>query len=118
MAKAGTISKVDFATEMLRQEFNSVKKTRDSIGNWGLNQKEMAESYDYNRLIHCPNEFDNFMSYIAKVSPKRHAFEDYETYYDSLNNPASPAKMQAKFTSPQISPTVSTNAASIAPYKQ
>jgi hypothetical protein len=82
MAKAGTISRVDYATEVLKQEFIAGKKTRDLILKFGLSQQEIAESYCYNRLVQCPDNFDASLSYTLKVSPNRHAFEDYERYYD------------------------------------
>lgn len=82
MAKAGSISRVDYATECLKQEFIAAKKIRDLIATFGLSQKEIAESWSYNRLIQCPDDFDAFLPYLHKVSPNRHAFEDYERYYD------------------------------------
>jgi len=82
MAKAGTISKVEYATEVLRQEFQATKKTRDLIATFGLGQDEIAESWSYNRFIQCPDDFAAFLPYLRKVSPNRHAFEDYERYYD------------------------------------
>jgi hypothetical protein len=82
MAKAGSISRVDYATEVLKQEFKATKKTRDLIATFEFSQKEIAESWSYNRLIQCPDDFNAFLPYLHKVSPNRHTFEDYERYYD------------------------------------
>jgi hypothetical protein len=84
MAKTGTISRADYAKEVLKQELIANKKTRDLIIKFGLSQKEITESYFYNRLVQSPDDFDTFLLYLRKVSPNRHAFEDYERYYDSL----------------------------------
>ena len=83
-AKTKQISRNDFATDMMQQEFVAVKKTRDLIKSFDLNQKEKEESYYYNRLVQAPDDFNEFLIYIAKVSPKRAQFADYEKYYDSL----------------------------------
>jgi hypothetical protein len=82
MAKTGAISREDYAKEILKQEFIAEKKTRDLMLKFGLSQKEIAESYFYNRMVQCPDDFDSFLPYLRKVSPKRHTLEDYEHYYD------------------------------------
>jgi len=82
MAKMGTISRVDYAKEVLKQEFIAGKKTRDLILKFGLSQKEIAESYFYNRYLQSPDDFDAFLSYRLKVSPNRDPIKDYERYYD------------------------------------
>jgi hypothetical protein len=84
-ARAGQISKKDFATCIMRQEFQAVKRTRDSIGSLGLNQKEIGDSYYFNRFVNTPNDFDKFLVYIKQVSPQRDQFAEYERYYDNLN---------------------------------
>jgi hypothetical protein len=85
-AKSGTISKTNFATEILKVEFEAVKRTRDLIGNLKLNKKEISESDYYNRFVECPNKFEAFLSYTKKVSlhGDRDSIKDYETQYDLL----------------------------------
>jgi hypothetical protein len=83
-AKDGTVSKEGFVREVLRQEFQAVKKTQALIGQFKLSQKEITESYYYDRFIRCPSEFDEFLSYKTKVSPKRADLKGYYQIYDSL----------------------------------
>jgi hypothetical protein len=82
MAKEGTISRVDYATEVMKQEFSAEKKLKNIIPTFGLTPQEVADSYFYNRCIQCPDDFDAFLVYVRKVSPQRDAFKDYENYYD------------------------------------
>jgi hypothetical protein len=83
MAKAGAISRREYATEVLKQEFVATKNARDLIGNLGFGNKEIEESYFYNRLIKCPDEFEGFIPYLKKVSPQRgDPYEGYEKFYD------------------------------------
>jgi hypothetical protein len=82
MAKTGTISRVDYATEVLKQEFKAVKKTRDLIATFGLSEKEIAGSDYYDHFIHCPDDFDSFLSYRLKASPNQDPLKGYEQYYD------------------------------------
>ena len=83
-AKFETLSKADFVKGIMMQEFQAVKKTRELIGNFKLSEKEITASYFYNRLIQCPNEFDEYLAYKKKVSPKRDDVTFYERQYDLL----------------------------------
>jgi hypothetical protein len=83
-AKGGALSKTNFVNEILKVEFEAVKRTRTLILDLGLKKKEISQSYYYNRLIGCPNKFEDFLSYKKKVSPQRDQIKEYETEYDSL----------------------------------
>ncbi|HTA94662.1 MAG TPA: hypothetical protein VK769_00915 [Verrucomicrobiae bacterium] len=83
-AKDGTLSKGDFVNAVSKVEFEAIKRTRDLIHDLNLNKKEISESYYYNRLIQCPDKFEDFLSYKKKVSPQRDQVKEYEMDYDSL----------------------------------
>jgi hypothetical protein len=83
-AKDGTLSKTNFVNEILKVEFEAVKRTRELIRGLNLNKKEISESYFYNRYIECPNKFEDFLSYKKKASPQRDQIKEYEMQYDSL----------------------------------
>ncbi len=83
-AESGGITRTGFAQEMLKVEFNAAKRMRDLVRRLKLNEKEVSESYYYTRFSGCPDGFDDFLSYIAKVSPARDAIKGYEGRYDSL----------------------------------
>jgi hypothetical protein len=83
-AESGALSKANYATEILKTEFEVVKRTRELIRGLNLNKKEISESYLYNRYIECPNKFEDFLSYKKKVSPQRDQIKEYEMQYDSL----------------------------------
>jgi hypothetical protein len=83
-AKAGTVSRDEFGKAMLRLEFEAVKATRDLVRGFSLSPQEKQKSYYYTRFVDCPNDFDAFLSYTKKVSPKRDPIKDYESQYDAL----------------------------------
>jgi hypothetical protein len=86
-AKDGILSKADFVNALFKTEFEAVKKTRDLIRDLNLNKREISESYYYNRLIECPNKFEDFLTYKKKVSPHRDQIKEYEMQYDALRKP-------------------------------
>ena len=83
-AASGTISRTNFPIEILKVEFEAVKRIHDLLGNLKLNEKEVDESYYYNRFTQCPNKFEDFLSYTKKVSPHRDPIKEYEAKYDLL----------------------------------
>jgi hypothetical protein len=85
-AQAGTISKKDFAKEIIKIEFSAVKHTRDLLKGLKLNESESAKSYFYKRFSGCPDNYEDFEAYSKKVSPERDAIENYEAQYDWLRN--------------------------------
>ncbi|HXI68995.1 MAG TPA: hypothetical protein VNN22_01420 [Verrucomicrobiae bacterium] len=88
-AQLGSISRTNFAQEIMKVEFKAAKRTRDLIGSLKLSDKEMAESKQCRRFIECPNEFEDFLSYTEKVNQitnalRRDPIKEYEMQYDSL----------------------------------
>jgi hypothetical protein len=95
-AHSGSVSREQFARDILQYEFEATKNIRTLLLTLKFGNKETIDSYYYSRLINCPNEFESFLEYSKKVSPHRDAFKNYELYYDSLrktdnvsNSPAS-----------------------------
>jgi hypothetical protein len=87
-AKTGSISRAEFAKEVMRNEFEAVKAMRGLIRNMKLTKKEASESWYYTHFMECPSEFEAFLSYTKKVSPKQDPIKEYEAKYDALRKPA------------------------------
>jgi len=85
-ARMRSVKKSQFAKQVLRIEFDAVKATRDLLRTLDFSEKERADSYYYNRFDQCPDDFEAFLAYSKKVSPKRDALKEYEAKYDSLGN--------------------------------
>ena len=83
-AKAGTISRSEFARAILKVEFEAAKTTRDLLGRLELGKKDIAKSYYYGRYRELPDDFEGYLLYIKRVSPKMDAIGGYELQYDSL----------------------------------
>jgi hypothetical protein len=83
-AYLGTISKEQFAKEVLRYEFETTKNTRATLLKLKFGKKETKDSDYYRRFIECPTNFDDFLSYSKKVSQSRDVMKEYELKYDSL----------------------------------
>jgi hypothetical protein len=82
-AKAGKVSRDEFARGILRSEFDAVQDTKASVIDLKLDKSTIAGSYFYTRLLNCPSKFDDFLSYSKKVS-KRDVFKEYQEKYDEL----------------------------------
>jgi len=83
-AKAGTISRTEFARAILKVEFEADKTTRDLLGRLELGAKDKAKSYYYGRYRDLPDDFEGYLSFIKRASPKFDAIGRYELQYDSL----------------------------------
>jgi hypothetical protein len=84
-AESGDISRADFARKMLKVEFKAVKRMRGLISNVKLSDKEIADSYYYNRFVECPNKFEDFLTYAKRISPsERDPVKEFEAKYDLL----------------------------------
>lgn len=83
-AKAGNISRTEFAKGMVIIEFDATKKTREMLLKLRFNGKAAAESHYYGRFIECPTDFDAFIVYQKKARSRRNPIEEYEVKYDSL----------------------------------
>jgi len=87
-ARAGTVSRRDFAEEMLRTEFKAVEKTRALLPNLKFTKREKFDSYGYRQFSNCPEGFKEFLAYTKNVdAPHRDAVEVYESAYDVLRKP-------------------------------
>jgi hypothetical protein len=82
-AKAGKVSRDEFARGILRSEFDAIQDTKTSLIALKLDKSATAGSYDYPRYLNCPSKFDDFLSYAKKVS-KRDVFKEYQEKYDEL----------------------------------
>jgi hypothetical protein len=83
-AKSGAVSKEGFVMGIKQQEFQADMKMQNLVRKFRFSEKEKAESYFYNRVIHEPSNFEESLSYAKKVSPKRDQIKDYEQEYDYL----------------------------------
>ena len=83
-ARAGTIAKDKFPFEILRIEFRAVKRTRDVIRSIAISAEQQRTSYFYPRFSDCPDDFDAFLAYRKRVSPKRNPIDDYKQLYEKL----------------------------------
>jgi hypothetical protein len=83
-AKAGTISRTEFAKAILRVEFEATKNMQKLVVPLQLKETEKAESHYYKIYVGCPTGFDEFLSYSKKVSGNRDVVKDYESKYDAL----------------------------------
>jgi len=87
-AKSDSISRAEFATEILRVEFESLKTTRALLRDLKLSKKEKAGSYFYPLIMPCPSDFQGFLSYTKRVSAPRDVVKEYEAKYDALRKKA------------------------------
>ena len=83
-ARSKTLSKPGFAREIMRQEFQAVKKVRGLVDRLQLGRSEKEASYFFKKFVECPDDFDAFLSYKRRVSPNRDQTKEYEKAYDSL----------------------------------
>jgi hypothetical protein len=89
-AQSGSISKTNYALEVVRQEFVAVKRTRDLLGKLTLTKQEISSSHFYKRFSGTPERFEDFLAYLKKVNTKRRdLIEQYEERYDLIRNPES-----------------------------
>jgi hypothetical protein len=83
-AELGTISKVDFAQEILRLEFNAEKRLRTFRGDVKLSYGETSKSKHYKRMIDCPGNFQEFLTYSQKVALPQDPIREDEKQYEVL----------------------------------
>lgn len=80
-ARSGTVSRSQFAREILRQELEATKSTREIVLKLKLGKKEKTEFYRI--FAECPNDFDPFLAYSKRIG-NRDVVKEYETKYDQL----------------------------------
>ena len=84
-ARSGTIGRTDFAREIIRQEFVAVKRTRDLLGKLKFTKKEKSASHFYKDFAECPDNFEDFLTYVRSLDPaRRDQLSEYEKEYDTL----------------------------------
>jgi hypothetical protein len=82
-AKSGAITKTNFVREIIRQEFEAVKKVKEQLDSLKLEKKEQKTSYFFKRFAECPGDFEGFFTYKPNGA-RRDPFKVYEELYDSL----------------------------------
>jgi hypothetical protein len=80
----GTISREQFAKDVLQYEFEATKDTRAILLALKLGKKETGNSYYYPRFLECPTNFDGFLSYSKNASTNRDVMKEYELKYDRV----------------------------------
>jgi hypothetical protein len=84
-ARAGTVSRTDFAQGILRVQYDAVISTRDLLEHLGLGKKEIKKSHYYHYYFDMPTDFDGYLSYQKSLFPTNQGpMEEYELKYDSL----------------------------------
>jgi hypothetical protein len=89
LAKAGGISKADFARETLRQEFQAALAACNIIRTFDLKPQEIAESRSYSVFLNTPDDFDGFLARSQKISQGGDQ-KAYEELYDKIRKAAKP----------------------------
>jgi hypothetical protein len=100
-AKANTISRAEFAKEILKVEFEADKRTQTMLTLLKPTKKESANSYYYPRYAKLPSEFEDYLSWIRKISPQRNAIKEYESQYDWLQKTSKDPTGQTNSVAPQ-----------------
>jgi hypothetical protein len=93
-AMSGSISRSNFVSEMLRQEFQTVKTLQHLIPSLRLTPQEISKSKDYDIWLHSPDDFDDFVIYSRKHSGGRVEML-YEHYYDDFHAKSTSEKLVA-----------------------
>jgi hypothetical protein len=83
-AKAGTISRADFAAETMKQEIVALNRTRDMLKSLQFTNREKSASQLYNHIKHTPDTYEEFLKYCKSQSPPLDCLIGYEQQYDAL----------------------------------
>mgnify|MGYP001132710264 CR=1 FL=1 len=86
-AANGTIQKKQFVLTILQHEFETVQQIKSLILEYDFpaTDTDIEQSYFYSRFINAPEEFDEFIKYVDRVSPQRKLFKRYERIFDKLS---------------------------------
>lgn len=118
-ARSDGITRSNFVSEILRQEFQAMKTLRQMVPTLKFSPQEIAGSRVYNDLTNAPTDFGEFLSYTKKSN---HVQEGYEQYYDtihgSLHEPNPPTNKNDKLLSHNINGSQMTNSESPPQSKQ
>lgn len=83
-ARAGSITKEQFADAVMRTEFEAVRRMKPIVKALPLSDAEKASSHAYPRLASCPEDYQHFQDYVQRVSPGRRQAREYHAVYDGL----------------------------------
>ncbi len=87
-ARAGTVSRADFAKQVSRLEFDALLSTRELITHLGLSNRETRKSHLYRQFVDMPSDWEKYQSYLRSLYPANHSpIEEYESQYDLLPKP-------------------------------
>ena len=81
---SGTLSRTEFATRVLKLEFEPMKATRDVLRSLRLTKKQRSGSETYDDIIACPDELTDFLPFLTKTWTNRNPMREYEAAYDAL----------------------------------
>lgn len=82
-AKAGTVSREEFARGIVKTEFEVAKRTRDLIHTLELDGQAKEGADLYPRAFECPDKFEDYVGYERRMN-KVDPFLEYELKYDAL----------------------------------
>src|SRR6478609_9041861 len=83
-ARSGTISESEFIDKFRRVEFDAILRTKKLLAGLKLSKREINKSYFYKRFSGAPEDFEEYRSYVKKVSPLRDPEKHYKAEYESL----------------------------------
>lgn len=83
-AARGAISKESFVSQVLRNEFEAIKSTRELLLELKFKKEKVEGSAYYRSFTECPTNYDDYISYSKKLSQARSSSKEYESIYDSL----------------------------------
>jgi len=100
-ARAGKISRSEYATEMLRHEFQTAKRIQELLPKLGLTETEIAESGYYKQSIECPKTFEEFLKGAGAARALRTYGFEYDIVHDTQRQPN--AALEPMATAPLVS---------------
>lgn len=81
----GSITRTNFAIEVLKVEFRAIMETSGLLGEIGFTKTEIADSRYYKSYANSPTNFVDFIYYTEKMSmPERDPIKEYEQQYDLM----------------------------------
>ncbi len=90
-AQSGALTRRQFARTILEEEFMTLRRLNTMMKKVKFGETETAKSPRYQRLIECPDTFEDFLTYIKKKSPaEQDPIEEYEKKYDLLRDRSRP----------------------------
>ncbi len=80
----GTISREQFAKEVLQNEFQATTNVRSTLLSLKLQTNDIVNSDYYQSFKECPTNFEGFLKFSKEASPDRDVMKEYESKYDSF----------------------------------